>query len=184
MIVRERYMRLIRDFMDKPVIKIITGMRRSGKSALLELTRQELLDRGVDRKNIIFINFESLRYEALRDYKALYAEIIKIAGQTEGRIYVLLDEIQEVNAWEQVIGKQEDQCDAAVDLHAEYLCGVCVACDCTDVETKLSFVDEINKNDQNNCGDCKADKVEDADVSAAHVYRGHGKSEGIGSVLT
>ena len=103
MIVRERYMRLIRDFMDKPVIKIITGMRRSGKSALLELTRQELLDRGVDRKNIIFINFESLRYEALRDYKALYAEIIKIAGQTEGRIYVLLDEIQEVNAWEQVI---------------------------------------------------------------------------------
>ena len=52
MIARERYMRLIRDFMDKPVIKIITGMRRSGKSALLELTRQELLDRGVDRKNI------------------------------------------------------------------------------------------------------------------------------------
>ena len=103
MIARERYMRLIRDFMDKPVIKIITGMRRSGKSALLELTRQELLDRGVDRKNIIFINFESLRYEALRDYKALYAEIIKIAGQTEGRIYVLLDEIQEVNTWEQVI---------------------------------------------------------------------------------
>ena len=103
MIVRERYMRLIRDFMDKPVIKIITGMRRSGKSALLELTRQELLDRGVDRKNIIFINFESLRYEGLRDYKALYAEIIKIAGQTEGRIYVLLDEIQEVNTWEQVI---------------------------------------------------------------------------------
>ena len=51
MIARERYMRLIRDFMDKPVIKIITGMRRSGKSALLELTRQELLDRGVDRKN-------------------------------------------------------------------------------------------------------------------------------------
>ena len=43
-------MRLIREFMDKPVIKIITGMRRSGKSALLELTRQELLDRGVDRK--------------------------------------------------------------------------------------------------------------------------------------
>ena len=58
MIVRERYMRLIRDFMDKPVIKIITGMRRSGKSALLELTRQELLSRGVDGKNIVFINFQ------------------------------------------------------------------------------------------------------------------------------
>ena len=46
-----------------------------------------------------------------------------------------------------------------------------------------SFVDEINKDDQNNCGDRKADEVEDADVSAAHVYRGHGKSESIGSVL-
>ncbi len=52
MIMRERYMRLIRDFMDKPVVKIITGMRRSGKSALLELTRQELLSRGIDGKNI------------------------------------------------------------------------------------------------------------------------------------
>lgn len=103
MIMRERYMRLIRDFMDKPVVKIITGMRRSGKSALLELTRQELLSRGVNEKNIVFINFESLRYEALKDYKALYAEIAAKAEQTDGRVYILLDEIQEVNAWEQVI---------------------------------------------------------------------------------
>ena len=103
MIVRERYMRLIRDFMDKPVVKIITGMRRSGKSALLELTRQELLSRGVNAKNIIFINFESLRYEALKDYKALYAQIAAKAEQADGRVYILLDEIQEVNAWEQVI---------------------------------------------------------------------------------
>lgn len=103
MIVRERYMRVIRDFMDRPVIKIITGMRRSGKSALLELTRQELLNRGVSRKNIIFINFESLRFEALKDYRALYAEIAAKAEQTDGRVYIFLDEIQEVNAWEQVI---------------------------------------------------------------------------------
>lgn len=103
MIVRERYMRVIRDFMDKPVVKIITGMRRSGKSALLELTRQELLDRGIKDTNIIFINFESLRYEALKDYKALYSEIVKKAEQTDGRVYILLDEIQEVDAWEQVI---------------------------------------------------------------------------------
>lgn len=103
MIVRERYMRVIRDFMDKPVVKIITGMRRSGKSALLELTRQELLSRGIKNTNIIFINFESLRYEALKDYKALYSEIVKKAEQTDGRVYILLDEIQEVDAWEQVI---------------------------------------------------------------------------------
>ena len=103
MIARERYMRQIRDFMDKPVVKIITGMRRSGKSGLLELTQQELVARGVNGRNIIFINFESLRYEMLRDYKALYAEITARAVQAEGRLYILLDEIQEVDAWERVV---------------------------------------------------------------------------------
>ena len=103
MIQRERYMQQIRDFMDKPVIKIITGMRRSGKSALLELTRQELLGRSIDEKNIISINFESMRYEALKEYKALYAEISAKAEQASGRVYILLDEIQEVIAWEQVV---------------------------------------------------------------------------------
>ena len=103
MIVRERYMRIIRDFIDKPVVKVITGMRRSGKSALLELTRGELISRGVDKNNIIFMNFESLRYEALKDYKALYAEVMRRAEMAEGRVYILLDEIQEVGAWEQVI---------------------------------------------------------------------------------
>ncbi len=103
MIVRERYMRIIRDFIDKTVVKVITGMRRSGKSALLELTRGELISRGVDKNNIIFMNFESLRYEALKDYKALYAEVMRRAEMAEGRVYILLDEIQEVGAWEQVI---------------------------------------------------------------------------------
>lgn len=103
MIVRERYMSQIRGFMDKPVVKIITGMRRCGKSALLELTRQELLARGVGKENIIYINFESLRYEALKDYKALYAELSARGEKATGKLYVLLDEIQEVNAWEQVI---------------------------------------------------------------------------------
>lgn len=103
MIVRERYMSQIRDFMDKPVVKIITGMRRCGKSALLELTRQELLARGIGRENIIYINFESLRYEALRNYKALYAELSAWGEKIKGKQYVLLDEIQEVSAWEQVI---------------------------------------------------------------------------------
>lgn len=103
MIMREKYMQVIRDFMDTPVIKIITGMRRSGKSALLELTRQELLSRGINEKNIIFINFESLQYEELKDYRALYAEISAKAQQRNGRVYILLDEIQEVASWEMVV---------------------------------------------------------------------------------
>ena len=103
MIQRERYMRQICDFMDKPVVKVITGMRRCGKSALLELLREELINRGVREKNIISFNFESLRYEALKDFRALYAEITGRAESAGGRVYILLDEIQEVPSWEQAI---------------------------------------------------------------------------------
>lgn len=103
MIQRERYMQEIRDFMDKPVVKIITGMRRCGKSALLELTREELRRRGVQEQNIISMNFESLRYEAFKDYRALYQEVCKRADYAQGKVYILLDEIQEVDSWEQVI---------------------------------------------------------------------------------
>ncbi len=66
MIIREIYMRQIRDYMNAPVIKVITGMRRSGKSALLELTRDELKYNGVPDENIIYINFESLRFAELK----------------------------------------------------------------------------------------------------------------------
>ena len=103
MIQRERYMKQIRDFMDTPVVKVITGMRRCGKSALLELTQEELHSRGIGNENIISINFESLRYEALKDFRALYQKISKRVENTQGRVYILLDEIQEVDSWEQVI---------------------------------------------------------------------------------
>ena len=103
MIQREQYMSQIRDFIDRPVIKVLTGMRRSGKSALLELTKEELLKRGISKKNIIYINLESLRYERLKEYHALYEEITNCVEQTDGRVYILLDEIQEVHGWEQAI---------------------------------------------------------------------------------
>ena len=103
MIIRQQYMQQIRDFIDTPVIKIITGMRRCGKSVLLELTKQELLNRNVPPENIIMINFESLRYENLKDYKALYNAIMDKAEKLSGKIYILLDEIQEVANWEEAI---------------------------------------------------------------------------------
>ena len=103
MIKRERYMTQIRDFMDKPVVKVITGMRRSGKSAMLELIKEELLEKGILENNIIHINFESLRYEKLKEYHALYEEISGRAEKLQGKVYILLDEIQEVTGWEQAI---------------------------------------------------------------------------------
>ena len=63
MIIRESYMQQIRDFMDKPVVKVLTGVRRSGKSALLLLIIDALMEQGIRKENIIHMNFESLRYE-------------------------------------------------------------------------------------------------------------------------
>lgn len=103
MIIREQYTQQICDFIDKPVIKIITGMRRSGKSVLLDLTKQELLKRNIPEENIIMMNFESLRYEELKDYKALYKAVLTKAEKLQGKIYILLDEIQEVANWETAI---------------------------------------------------------------------------------
>ena len=103
MIPRERYMRQIRNFMDKPVVKVLTGVRRSGKSALLLLTIEELKNRGIPRENIIHINFESLKYEPLKDFRLLYEEISRRAENASGRVYILLDEIQEVLDWEKAV---------------------------------------------------------------------------------
>lgn len=103
MIPRERYMQQIRDFMDKPVVKVLTGVRRSGKSALLLLTIEELIKRGIARENIIHINFESLKYEQLKDFRLLYREISRQAEKASGRVYILLDEIQEVSDWEKAV---------------------------------------------------------------------------------
>lgn len=88
MIKRERYMSVIRNFIDKPVIKVLTGMRRCGKSSLLKLTYEEILKRNsVDEKNILYFNFESLEYESLKDYKALYKYIREIIDKSAGKFY-------------------------------------------------------------------------------------------------
>lgn len=103
MIAREFYMQQIRDYMNTPVVKVITGMRRSGKSVLLELIRNELETQAVDKENIIYINFESLKFAKLKKDMRLYEYITKRAERAKGRVYILLDEIQEVDKWEKII---------------------------------------------------------------------------------
>lgn len=103
MIKRELYMSKIRDFIDKPLIKVISGIRRSGKSMLLMLVRDELLERGINKENIIYINFESLQYIHLKDYLTLYNEIKLKADKEKGKLYILLDEIQDVDGWERAV---------------------------------------------------------------------------------
>ena len=89
--------------MDKPVIKVITGMRRSGKSMILKLISKELEENGINKENIIFINFESLMFAELTNFKNLYSYIIDKSQNITGKIYILLDEIQEVDSWEKAI---------------------------------------------------------------------------------
>ena len=103
MIKRELYLKQIRNFIDKPIIKVITGMRRSGKSMILKLISEELLEKGVSPQNIIYINFESLMFSDLTEFKTLYNYIIEKSKTLTGKVYILLDEIQEVEHWEKVV---------------------------------------------------------------------------------
>ena len=70
MIVREQYIKKIQPFMDKPVVKVITGIRRSGKSELMKMLQGVLTERGVRQEQIVYINYESLRWEQYRDYRS------------------------------------------------------------------------------------------------------------------
>ena len=103
MIKREQYLKEIRKFMDKPIIKVITGMRRSGKSMILKLISKELEEKGINKENIIFINFESLMFAKFSNFQKLYSYIIEKSKNLAGKIYILLDEIQEVASWEKMI---------------------------------------------------------------------------------
>jgi predicted AAA+ superfamily ATPase len=96
-------MEKVRLFIDKPVVKVITGMRRSGKSVILKLLREELSRRRIRPEQILYLNFESLGTASLRDADALYAFVVNLARQQHRRFYIMLDEIQRINNWEQAI---------------------------------------------------------------------------------
>jgi len=87
--------------MDQPeLIKIITGLRRSGKSVMLALIQAELRGRGVLETNILSYNFEDMSLHDLKEPVKLYEHIKKKIDSIKGRIYLFLDEIQEVHNWE------------------------------------------------------------------------------------
>jgi len=102
MVNRECYLAKLRLLKDKNMIKVITGIRRSGKSTILELFRKELLKLGVKKSNIIFINFEERENLHLVNWEVLYDEIIKKINKTEN-YYVFLDEIQMVENFERMV---------------------------------------------------------------------------------
>lgn len=103
MIKRERYLRKLRGFIDTPVIKVITGMRRCGKSMLLLQLREELLTKGILPGNILYLNFESLENSWIDSERVLYQTVKERAGASDSRVYILLDEIQDIPGWEKAV---------------------------------------------------------------------------------
>ena len=103
MIKRELYMKRIRPFIGSDLIKVMTGIRRCGKSVMLELIKQELVESGVNPTQFISINFEDLSYSHLQTAQSLHDEITRHAKEIGGKVYLFFDEIQEVKDWEKCI---------------------------------------------------------------------------------
>lgn len=113
MIKREAYMSRIRPFIGSDLVKVLTGIRRCGKSVMLELIQEEITASGVDPSQFISINFENMSNASLCTAQALHDEIIGRAAQLSGKVYLFFDEIQEVQDWETCINsfRVELDCD-------------------------------------------------------------------------
>ena len=113
MIKRELYMKRIRPFIGNELVKVLTGIRRSGKSVMLDLIKEELLASGIDGGQFISLNFENMSNAHLCTAQALHDEIIHRASEIKGKVYLFFDEIQEVDAWEKCINsfRVELDCD-------------------------------------------------------------------------
>ena len=101
MIIRENYLKKMIDSKDTEFIKVITGIRRSGKSTLLLMFKEYLLKNGVKKENIIHINFESGLYDNIKNYQDLYQYVKEKIKNN--KIYLLLDEVQNFDSWEKAI---------------------------------------------------------------------------------
>lgn len=100
---RNLYIEKIQPYVDKPVVKVITGMRRVGKSCFLQLIINELHARKVDLKNILYINKESLDYDFIKDYRDLNSHVTETFSNVGGTKYLFVDEVQEIEHWEKAI---------------------------------------------------------------------------------
>ena len=102
MLKRELYLKRIRDFYDSDLIKILVGIRRCGKSVILEQIIGELKNKGINEDHIIYVNFEFIEFEELTDYKKLN-NYIKEKIKDSSMYYLFFDEIQNVENFEKVV---------------------------------------------------------------------------------
>lgn len=102
MIERNSYLNQLLDWKDKNIIKVLTGIRRCGKSTILKQFQSYLMNHGVAENQIISINFEEMEFDELLDYKKLY-QYIKERMVDYKRMYIFLDEVQNVAMYEKVV---------------------------------------------------------------------------------
>ena len=102
MIYRKTYMDQIIPFIDTPFVKILTGVRRCGKSTIMEMIKGELVNRGIPLESIISYRFDSLEYENIDTAGKLYREIESRISKNS-KVHIFLDEVQEVKDWEKAV---------------------------------------------------------------------------------
>jgi len=134
MIARDIYMERLKAYKDNRLIKVITGLRRCGKSTLLQLYKRFLIEGGVSEDCIIDINFELMAYDDIRDYKQFY-NLVRDKIPTSSKCYLLLDEVQQVDSWEKAINSLNVETDIDVDI---YVTGSNAHLLSSDISTLLS----------------------------------------------
>lgn len=131
MIKRERYLQKVEPFLNCGLIKILTGVRRCGKTVLLGQIKELLLAKGADKEQFVQVNFESIKYRDLKNADALYEYIQKKAGQIQGKVYIMLDEVQEVQEWQAVVNSLRIDLDCDIYLtgsNSKLLSGELASC--------------------------------------------------------
>lgn len=103
MIERKTYLDAIRPFINKPMIKAITGIRRCGKSTLLQQIISLLKGQGVSDSEILYINKELFEFDEIKNYKDLHGYITGNSKSKKNKVYVFIDEIQEIVTWEKAV---------------------------------------------------------------------------------
>jgi len=116
MIIRESYLKKIRKFIDEEEIKVITGLRRSGKTYFLKQIMNELKENGINNSNIIYLPLESAKYDTIKNHKDLNNLIFNKTKDIKGKIYLFFDEIQLINDWQKSINSYRIDLDADIYL--------------------------------------------------------------------
>ncbi|MDR0847066.1 MAG: ATP-binding protein [Lactobacillales bacterium] len=103
MIIRQKYIDQLNSFFDTGFVKVVTGVRRSGKTFILKMYRESLTKRGITNNNILSINFESLKFEEYQTSNKFYDYVASWVGDSKDKKYLFFDEIQKVTDWQKAI---------------------------------------------------------------------------------